>query len=61
MELTPKQKQELAALEAMSDDDIDFADIPESLDWSDAIYNAYELQQQGAPLPERKTEAEGNN
>ena len=61
MELTPDQKRELEALEAMPDDDIDFSDIPESLDWSDAIHNAYELLQKGEPLPKRQTESEGKN
>ena len=56
--LTDKQRAELEALEAMSDDDIDFSDIPESLDWSDAIHNAYELLQKGEPLPKRQTEPE---
>ena len=55
MELTPKQKAEIEALEAMSDDDIDFSDIPESLDWSDAIPNAYQLMQKGEPPPRKKT------
>ena len=54
MELTPQQKAEIAALEAMSDDDIEFSDIPESLDWSDAIHNAHELMQKGEPPPRRK-------
>ena len=43
--LTQQQKAEIQALEAMSDDDIDFSDIPESLDWSDATHNAYKLLQ----------------
>ena len=54
--MTKKQIAELEALEAMSDDVIDFSDIPESLDWSDAIHNAYELLQKGEPLPKRRTE-----
>ena len=61
MELTPDQKRELEALEAMPDDDIDFSDIPESLDWSDAIHNAYELLQKGEPLPKRRTEPQGKD
>ena len=52
--LTHQQRAELAALEQMSDDDIDFSDIPESLDCSDAFYNAYELLQKGEPLPRRQ-------
>lgn len=34
--LTEEQKAELAALAAMPDDEIDFSDIPETLDWSGA-------------------------
>ncbi len=34
--LTPKQKTELKALEALGDDEIDTSDIPEVTDWSDA-------------------------
>jgi uncharacterized protein (DUF4415 family) len=34
--LTPLQKRELKNLSAMTDKDIDFSDIPEQLDWSDA-------------------------
>ena len=59
--MTEKQRAELEALEAMSDDEIDFSDIPESLDWSDAIHNAYELLQKGEPLPKRRTEPEGKD
>ncbi len=54
-ELTPQQKAEIEALEAMSDEDIDFSDIPESLDWSDAIHNAHELMRKGEPPPRGKT------
>ena len=34
--MTDQQKAELAALAAMSDDDIDTSDIPEFTDWSNA-------------------------
>ena len=34
--MTDQQKAELAALAAMSDDDIDTSDIPEVTDWSNA-------------------------
>ena len=34
--LTKKQKAELGALAALTDDQIDKSDIPEVLDWSDA-------------------------
>lgn len=35
--LTEAQKENLARLDAMSDDDIDFSDIPLKTDWSNAI------------------------
>jgi uncharacterized protein (DUF4415 family) len=34
--LTKEQKQDIAALAAMKDEDIDFSDIPLTLDWSKA-------------------------
>lgn len=34
--LTKEQKQDIAALAAMKDEDIDFSDIPLVLDWSKA-------------------------
>lgn len=34
--LTKEQKQDLASLAAMKDEDIDFSDIPLTLDWSKA-------------------------
>ena len=34
--MTDQQKDELAALTAMSDDEIDTSDIPEVTDWSNA-------------------------
>lgn len=34
--LTPKQKAELKALEALGDDEIDTSDAPEIADWSNA-------------------------
>ena len=34
--MTDQQKAELAALAAMSDDEIDTSDIPEVTDWSNA-------------------------
>ena len=37
----------MEALEQMTDEDIDFSDIPESLDWSDAIRNAYQRLRTG--------------
>ena len=54
MGLTSKQRAEMKALEAMTDKDIDFSDIPESLDWSDAIHNAYDLLHKGELPDPRK-------
>ena len=34
--MTDQQKAELAALAAMSDDDVDTSDIPEATDWANA-------------------------
>ena len=34
--LTKEQKRDIAALAAMKDEDIDFSDIPLTLDWSQA-------------------------
>ena len=36
-ELTPEQRAELRALENLPDDQIDMSDIPETLDWSNAV------------------------
>ena len=35
--LSPELQAEIEALEMMSDDDIDTSDIPEVLDWADAV------------------------
>ena len=35
--LTEAQKEELERLAAMGDDEIDLSDIPEKLDWSNAV------------------------
>ncbi len=35
-QLTPKQRKMLAKIATVKDDDIDFSDIPEQLDWKDA-------------------------
>ena len=37
MKLTDKQRAELQALEKTADEEINLSDIPERLDWSDAI------------------------
>ena len=56
--LTDQQRAELEALEQMSDEDIDFSDIPEVTDLSDAIHGAYYILQRGEPLPRRKPRQE---
>jgi uncharacterized protein (DUF4415 family) len=33
----PNLREQLAALDAMKDEDIDFSDIPEVLDWTGAV------------------------
>ena len=35
-DLPPEQRRQIAALAAMTDDEIDMSDIPEVLDWSRA-------------------------
>ncbi len=39
--MTEKQQAQLAALEAVPDDQIDTSDIPETLDWSGGIRGAF--------------------
>ncbi len=41
MKLTKKQTKQLRALGQMKDEDIDFSDIPEKLDWSNAIVGKF--------------------
>src|SRR5215469_7140490 len=41
MKLTRKQTKQLRALGRMKDEDIDFSDIPEKLDWSNAIVGKF--------------------
>ena len=41
MNLNEKQRAELEALNNMADDEIDFSDIPETLDWSKGIRGAF--------------------
>ena len=53
MNLSDKQRAELEALEQMTDEEIDLSDIPESLDWSDAIHGAYHQLRTGATSPRR--------
>lgn len=36
-----KQEKELAALKALPDDKIDFSDIPERVDWSNAVVGKF--------------------
>ena len=40
-ELNEKQRTELDALDNMADGEIDFSDIPETLDWSKGIRGAF--------------------
>ena len=53
MNLSDKQRAELEALEQMTDEEIDLSDIPESLDWSDAIHGAFHQLRTGATSPRR--------
>jgi uncharacterized protein (DUF4415 family) len=41
MKLTKEQAKELRALSRMKDKDIDFSDIPEKLDWSNAVIGKF--------------------
>jgi uncharacterized protein (DUF4415 family) len=41
MKLTKNQVKELRALSRMKDEDIDFSDIPERLDWSNAVVGKF--------------------
>ena len=41
MKLTKNQVKELRALSRMKDEDIDFSDIPEKLDWSNAVVGKF--------------------
>lgn len=41
MKLTKKQIKQLRALARMKDEDIDFSDIPEKLDWSNAVVGKF--------------------
>jgi len=41
MKLTKSQAKELRALSRLKDEDIDFSDIPEKLDWSHAIVRKF--------------------
>lgn len=41
MKLTKKQAKELRALGRMKDEDIDLSDIPEKLDWSNAVVGKF--------------------
>lgn len=41
MKLTKKQAKELRALSRMKDKDIDFSDLPEKLDWSNAVIGRF--------------------
>jgi uncharacterized protein (DUF4415 family) len=41
MKLTKSQVKELRALSRMKDEDIDLSDIPEKLDWSNAVVGKF--------------------
>ena len=41
MKLTKNQAKEIHALSRMKDEDIDFSDIPEKTDWSNAIVGKF--------------------
>ena len=56
-DLTPEQRAELEALEAMSDDEIDTTDIPEVLEWRNPIRGLFTM----SPDERRKAFAELNS
>jgi hypothetical protein len=41
MKLTKSQAKQIRALKRMKDEDIDFSDIPEKRDWSNAIVGKF--------------------
>jgi uncharacterized protein (DUF4415 family) len=41
MKLTRSQAKQIRALQRMKDEDIDFSDIPEKLDWSNAVVGKF--------------------
>ena len=51
MNLSEQQRAEIAALEAMSDEDIDYSDIPPVRDFSGTIHGAYHQLRTGARSP----------
>ena len=59
-DLTPEQRREIAALAAMTDDEIDMSDIPEVLDWSQAQRGVfYRPERRESPAaPEAQSEGE---
>ena len=40
-ELTPRQRAQISALEGLPDDQIDTSEVPETLDWSNAVRGAF--------------------
>ena len=40
-ELTPRQRAQISALEGLPDDQIDMSEVPETLDWSNAVRGAF--------------------
>ena len=41
MKLTKNQAKQIRALKRMKDEDIDFSDIPEKMDWSNAVVGKF--------------------
>jgi predicted transcriptional regulator len=41
MKLTKNQAKQIRALKRMKDEDIDFTDIPEKMDWSKAVVGKF--------------------
>ena len=59
-DLTPEQQREIAALGAMTDDEIDMSDLPEVRDLSQAkrgvFYRPHRQEPLGEPQPQPETE-----
>ena len=55
-ELTQRQRDQIQALEALPDDQIDLSDVPETLDWSNAVRGKfYRLDERHVDSPVRTT------
>ena len=58
-DLTPEQQREIAALSAMTDEEINTEDIPEVLNWSRARRGVfYRLDRRESPAAEAQSEGE---